>query len=149
MEYDLFPLPKNWVITPHAGELSKVLGISPQEINENRFKAVLDAAQMCGCHVLLKGYRTVMSYEDRTMIINSGNSALSKAGTGDVLTGLIAGLLAQGLETLQATATAAYIHGRIADEWVSVGKDKRTLMASDIKDHLPNLISRLSDGVLF
>ena len=82
------------------------------------------------------------------MVIHSGNSALAKAGTGDVLTGMIGALLAQGLETLQATATAAYIHGRLSDEWVRSGHSKNSLMASDLKDHLPQLLSRLVQGTL-
>jgi NAD(P)H-hydrate repair Nnr-like enzyme with NAD(P)H-hydrate dehydratase domain len=59
---------------------------------------------------------------------------------------MIGGLLAQGLDPVQATATAAYIHGRIADEWVRMGHDKRSLLASDLKDHLPQLISGISGG---
>ena len=82
------------------------------------------------------------------MVINSGNSALAKAGTGDVLTGMIGALLAQGLDTLPSAATAAYIHGRMADEWIRLGNDKRSLIASDIKDHLPELIARIDGSVL-
>lgn len=148
VQYELFPLPPNWVLTPHAGELSRILKIDSREIEANRYEAALRAAEMTGCHVLLKGYRSVLAYKERCMVINSGNSALAKAGTGDVLTGMIGGLLAQGLEAIQATATAAYIHGRMADEWVRVGNDKRSLNASDLKDHLPQLMSRLAGGAL-
>lgn len=148
VEDNLFPLPENWVLTPHSGELSRIIGIEAREIDRDRYAAVLKAAEITGCHVLLKGYRSVIGYKERCMVVNSGNSALAKAGTGDVLAGMIGGLLAQGLETLQATATGVYIHGRIADEWVRVGNDKRTLLASDIKDHLPVLMGRISGGAL-
>lgn len=148
VEYDLFPLPETWVITPHAGELSRVLKQAAHEIDKDRFQAALKAARECGCHVLLKGFRSVLAYEERCMVIQSGNSALAKAGTGDVLTGMIGGLMAQGLETLQATAVAAYIHGRLADEWVRTGHDRNTLMASDLKEHLGQLLGRISGGTL-
>lgn len=148
VQYNLFPLPKNWVLTPHASELSRIIKEDVRSITKNRYEAALKAAAIAGCHVLLKGYRSVIAYEDRCMVINSGNSALAKAGTGDVLTGMIGSLLAQGHECLQASATAAYIHGRMADEWVRVGHDKNSLTASDLKDHLPSLMARLANNTL-
>lgn len=148
VKYGLFPLPKNWVLTPHTGELARILNKEARVLDQNRYESALQATERTGAHVLLKGYRSVLAYEDRCMVINAGNSALAKAGTGDVLTGMIGGLLAQGLETLQATATAAYIHGRLADEWVRVGHAKRSLNASDLKDHLPALLARLVGGEL-
>lgn len=147
-EFDLFPLPKSWVLTPHSGELSRILKVDAKTIDADRYRYALEAANKTGCHVLLKGYRSVLAYEDRCMVILAGNSALAKAGTGDVLTGMIVGLLAQGVEAIQATATAAYIHGRMADEWVRIGNDKRALTASDLRDHLPVLMSRLAGGAL-
>jgi ADP-dependent NAD(P)H-hydrate dehydratase / NAD(P)H-hydrate epimerase len=145
----LFPFPSSWVITPHTGELSKILGVDSREIEKDRYAYALKAAKVTGCHVLLKGYRTVIAYGQRCMVIQAGNAALAKAGTGDVLTGMIGGLMAQGLDTLQATATAAYIHGRIADEWVRKGHDKSSLSASDLKDELPLLLGRIAGGVIF
>lgn len=147
-QYDMFPLPASWVLTPHAGELSRILKIPAHDIDKDRFEYAKQAAQLTGCHVLFKGFRSVLAYEERLMVIQSGNSALAKAGTGDVLTGMIAGLLAQGLEPLQATATAAYIHGRLADEWVRVGNDRSSLLASDLKDNLGQLMGRISGGTL-
>lgn len=148
VNYKLFPLLKNWVMTPHAGELSRVLGIPSEKIEQDRITACENAARLTGCHVLLKGYRSVLADEKRSLIILSGNSALAKAGTGDVLTGMITGLLAQGVPVVQATATAAYLHGRLADEWIKLGGDKRSLLASDIRDQLPGLMSRLMSGAL-
>ncbi len=148
VEFDLFPLPASWIVTPHSGELSRILKIEAREIDKNRFKSSLAASEAMGCHVLLKGFRSLIAFKGRSMVIHSGNSALAKAGTGDVLSGMIGALLAQGLETLQASATAAYIHGRIADEWVRVGNDRRSLLASDLKDHLPQLLQRISLGHL-
>ncbi len=145
---NLFPLPKTWILTPHAGELSRLLKKSARDIERNRFEAAFQAAKVTGCHVLVKGYRSVLAVDRRCMVIQAGNAALAKAGTGDVLTGMIGGLLAQGLDTVQATATAAYIHGRLADEWVHKGNDKRSLTASDLREDLPLLLGRISGGVV-
>lgn len=148
VQYDLFPLPSHWVLTPHAGELSRITKATSAAIEADRFRAALEASEKTGAHVLLKGFRSVMAHSGRVMVINSGNSALAKAGTGDVLTGMIAGLLAQGVDVVQGTAAAAFIHGKMADEWVRTGRDKRTLAASDLKDHLPELMARISQSGL-
>ncbi len=149
VQHNLFPLPESWVITPHSGELARILKIPSKDLNKDRYLAARQAAEVCGCHVVFKGFRTVLAFKERCMVVNSGNSALAKAGTGDVLTGMIGSMLAQGLETLQGTATAVYVHGRLADEWVRTGNDKSTLVASDLSHHLPQLLSRLSGGTLF
>jgi NAD(P)H-hydrate epimerase len=146
VDHDLFPLPENWVITPHAGELSRILKIHTQDIEKDRFKSAFAAYEKTKCHVLLKGYRSVLAFGTRCMVIQAGNSALAKAGTGDVLTGMIGSLLAQGLDPTQATATAAYLHGRLADEWVRSGNDKSSMTASDLKTILPQIVSRLRLG---
>ncbi len=146
VDHHLFPLPPQWVITPHSGELSRILKMAAQDIERDRFKAAFLAFEKTGCHVLLKGFRSVLAFGERCMVIHSGNSALAKAGTGDVLTGMIGSLLAQGLDTTQATATAAYLHGRLADEWVRSGNDKSSLTASDLKTILPQVVSRLRLG---
>ncbi|MBC87396.1 MAG: NAD(P)H-hydrate dehydratase, partial [Bdellovibrionaceae bacterium] len=148
VKFDLFPLPSHWILTPHTGELSRIIGKSIGEIESDRYLAALLGSERTGCHLLLKGYRSVLAYQHRAMVINSGNSALAKAGTGDVLTGMIAGLLAQKVEPIQATATASYIHGRMADEWVRSGHDRRSLNASDLRNHLPTLMSRLATGAI-
>lgn len=144
----LWPLPTNWVLTPHSKELSRILDCEVDAIEKDRFRFAQQASEKTGAHVLLKGYRTVLADTERILIIPAGNSALAKAGTGDVLSGMIGGLLAQGLETVQAVATAAYIHGRVSDEFVRVGNSKGSLSASDIKDHLPELMGRLQGGTM-
>jgi NAD(P)H-hydrate epimerase len=148
VQFDLFPLPRTWVVTPHSGELARIVKKEVAQLEADRFAAALHGSEMTGCHVLFKGFRSVVAHEKRCMVINAGNSALAKAGTGDVLTGMIGGFLAQGLEPLQATATGAYIHGRMADEWVRLGHDRRTLLASDLREHLPQLIGRIAGGTL-
>lgn len=149
VKHKLFPLPQSWILTPHNAELARILNMDVAKIENDRYAAALKAAELTGAHVLLKGFRSILAYQGRCMVILSGNSALAKAGSGDVLTGMIGSLLAQGLDTVQATATAAYIHGRIADEWVRNGNDKRSLNPSDIKDHLGPMLSRLAQGAIF
>jgi len=119
-----------------------------RELENDRFAAARKGSEAAGCHVLLKGYRSVVAFENRCMVIHAGNSALAKAGTGDVLTGMIGALFSQGMDTLQGAATAAYIHGRMADEWVRLGNDKRALAASDIAQQLPQLLTRIAGGAI-
>ncbi len=149
VEHDLFPLPENWVITPHSGELARVLKASVPDVEKDRVRATFEAYAKVKCHVLHKGFRSLIAFDKRCMIIHAGNSALAKAGTGDVLTGMIGGLLAQGLDTLQASATAAYLHGRLADEWIRSGQDKAAMTASDLRHLLPQVVSRLRLGGSF
>jgi NAD(P)H-hydrate epimerase len=139
----LWPLPKSWIITPHSGELGKILGQSAKSLNADRFLAAQIAAQKCGCVVLFKGFRSVISDGEKSLVILSGNSALAKAGSGDVLSGFIAAFRAQDLAPLYAAATAAYIHGRLAKEWIREGKDIISLLPSDLIHDVPNLIGKI------
>ena len=142
-KYDLFPLPADWILTPHAGELARVIDRTAAEIESDRLAAVDEAIKKTNAIVLLKGFRTVVGFGTRRRIINAGNAALAKAGTGDVLAGLIGGLLARGLAPFNAAATAAYLHGRVADEWV-LDRDPASLRASDVIDALPTLMAKVS-----
>lgn len=134
-----WPVPSDWILTPHAGEMSRILGVPAAEIEADRLGAVRETAKKTGAVVLLKGFRTVVHAEGKDYLIASGNVALAKAGSGDVLTGFISGLLAQGLRSHEAAVLGAYLHGAIADQWVRQGRGRRTLMASD----LPGLLASL------
>jgi hydroxyethylthiazole kinase-like uncharacterized protein yjeF len=139
----LFPFPASWILTPHVGELARIISEPAEAINENRQGALQKACALTGCHVLLKGAGTLISDGQKLVINSSGNASLAKAGSGDVLTGFIAGLLAQGLGTLGAASFAAFIHGLLADEWVESGRDQISLQATDLTSHLPQLLARL------
>ena len=139
----LFPLPKNWITTPHSGELGRLFEVEGKEIDQDRTSYALQASQILGCSVLLKGFHSVLASHGRCWIISSGNSALAKAGTGDVLTGFIGALLARGVSALEAGALGALIHGQIADDWIQAGKHKDTLMAKDLKELLPFTLQKL------
>lgn len=136
-------LPSTWILTPHEGELARLLGVSSSQIKMNREKFVLAAQKKFKTVVLLKGYRTLVADGFKVFEIQSGNPALAKAGTGDVLTGMILGLLSQGLSSSEAACLGAFVHGTIADHWVKEGNDVLSLMASDLVDRLPTVLKFL------
>lgn len=129
-------LPEDWLLTPHAGELGRLLNKTAKELEEDRPTAIQKAQEQWGSLFLLKGFRTMLRDAKKSYIIGSGNVALAKAGSGDVLAGFIGSLMAQGLSPIKAGCLGAYLHGRIADDWLRRGHSTRTLMASD----LPELI---------
>lgn len=107
---------KNIVFTPHPLEFTRLFGGDMNELLSNRESFVLDAAKSFFATVLLKGHRTLVATKNGELWENpTGGAGLSKAGSGDVLSGLIGGFLAQGMETVAATTLAAYLHGKAAD----------------------------------
>ena len=129
------------LITPHAGELARLLGADRADIEAHRLRFATRAAAELGCTVLLKGSTTVIASPaagERVLVNPTGTSWLATAGSGDVLSGLAGALLAQGLEPLRAAAAAAYLHGiaaRLAAEGAPIG-------ASDVIRALPAAIRR-------
>jgi hydroxyethylthiazole kinase-like uncharacterized protein yjeF len=115
------------LLTPHAGELARLLGADRADVEAHRLRFVTQAAAELGCTVLLKGSTTLIASPaaDQEVMVNpTGTSWLATAGSGDVLTGLTGSLLAQGLEPQQAAAAAAYLHGiaaRLAAEGAPIG----------------------------
>ena len=103
------------VLTPHPLELSRLIGLSVAEIQANRYSVARDFAQKHNCILVLKGAATIVTDGETTYVNSSGSSALAKAGSGDVLAGLITSLLAFSHDPLKASALAVYIHGRAAD----------------------------------
>jgi NAD(P)H-hydrate epimerase len=139
-------LPGNWILTPHTGELSRIIKIPSARIDEDRKSSVRTAAKMTGACILLKGFRTRIDDGERSYVIDSGNAALAKAGTGDVLSGFTGGLLARGLSVDQAGLCAAWVHGKIADRWVKQGFGQSTLLASDLPRLLRGVISSMENS---
>ncbi len=136
-------LPPNWILTPHAGELSRLIGVDAKTIEGDRFRYAEEAAKKFGCLVLLKGFRTVVSNGQRAVVILAGNPALAKAGMGDVLSGMIGGFLAQGLKPFTAACLGAAVHGHLADEWVRSGRDVLSFQPSDLSASLPFVLKSL------
>lgn len=130
-------LPSTWILTPHEGELSRMLKVSSATIRQDRKKYLLLAQKKFGCVILLKGHQTLIADSSQCWQIESGNPALAKAGTGDVLTGMIAGFLSQGLQPATAACLASFVHGYLADRWLRDHKDILSLLASDLLNDLP------------
>ncbi len=139
----LKPLPQNSIITPHPKELSRLLRIPVEEIQENRIKAAKTASEKFGCITVLKGHETVVCTKDLKCFINtSGNTALAKAGSGDVLTGMIAGFLSQGASCENAAKLGVYLHG-LTGEIASKDLTEYCVMAQDQIDNIPKAIKKV------
>jgi len=123
---------RTFVLTPHPGEMARLMGKSVAEVQANRFETARDFARDYGVTLVLKGSRTLIAHPDGRLAVNTtGNPAMAKGGSGDMLTGIIAGLLAQyPSDVTRAVEAAVYLHGMAADfavrEW-----DERTLLATD------------------
>jgi len=120
------------VLTPHPGEMARLAGITIAKVQANRLGTARDFAERMGVTLVLKGARTLIAHPDGRVAVNtSGNPGMAKGGSGDVLTGLIAGLLAQFPHNpAQAVQVAVYLHGLAADFAVREG-DEHTLLATD------------------
>jgi len=129
-------LPQHTILTPHPKELSRLMKISVDEVLSDRVASAVRAARKFGATVILKGHRTIVTDGERTFVNTTGNSALAKAGTGDVLAGMTAGLCAQGLSTLDASCLAAYLHGK-AGELASADSTEYGVLASDLPSYIP------------
>ena len=132
-------LPERVILTPHPGELSRLLHIDVASIQSDRVRYATEAARHFSAVVVLKGHRTVITDGDAVYINETGNSALAKAGTGDVLTGMTAGLCAQGLSPLQAACAAVYLHG-MAGELAASELTEYGVCASDLMRYIPLVI---------
>ena len=142
---EIFPMPQSWVLTPHSGELARLFKKTGARIERDRIAHAMKASQMTGATILLKGRYSVVACEDKCWIVPTGNSALAKAGTGDVLTGFIGALLARGVPSLDAALMAGYVHGLMAEYWEKQGKNLDTLLAGDLKDLVPLILSDLQN----
>jgi NAD(P)H-hydrate epimerase len=126
------------IVTPHPGEMARLSGRSTSEIQNDRISAATEFAKAHRCVVALKGHGTVVAGPNGEALINTtGNAGLATGGTGDVLTGLIAGLLAQGCSPLDATALGVFVHGLAGDIAVDA-LTQRALIASDLCDYFPD-----------
>lgn len=132
------------VLTPHAGELARLLGCTSAEIEKDRFGAVRATAMTTGAVVLLKGARTLVASPEGALWVNmTGGPALATAGAGDVLAGIIAAL-ACSLTPARAAAAGAFVHGRSAERWQAQheGAD-RGLLASEVASGVPATLGAL------
>jgi NAD(P)H-hydrate epimerase len=125
------------VMTPHPGEMARLAGATVAEIEADRIGAARAFAERHRVVLVLKGARTVVALPDGQVRINSsGNPGMASGGMGDVLTGLIGGLLAQGMEAGQAAVLAVYLHG-LAGDRLKARFGNAGLLATDLLREIP------------
>ena len=131
------------IITPHPGEMGRLVGASVEEIQKDRIGFTMALARRIGAIVVLKGARTVIASKEGNSWVNlTGNPGMATGGSGDILTGIIGGLLAQKLSPLEAAKTGVYLHGYAAD-LAAQKKGEISLIASDTLETIPEAIRRI------
>ncbi len=134
------------VITPHPGEMARLLRREIGEIQDDRLAAAREAAKVCGAVALLKGARTIVACpEGRAAIIPTGNPAMATGGMGDVLTGAIAALLGSGLPPFEAASCGAYLHG-LAGDLAAGSRGEFGLLAHEVADSIPSAMAHVRSG---
>jgi NAD(P)H-hydrate epimerase len=132
------------VITPHAGELGRLLGAGAKEVSASRLRSAREAAEGHGCCVLLKGSDTLVAGGGKVAVNSTGNVALATAGTGDVLSGVIGALLSRGMGAYEAAQAGAWAHGRAAELWLEeTGWPAESLVATDLLEYLPEALGEI------
>jgi NAD(P)H-hydrate epimerase len=124
------------VLTPHPGEFARLLGTTVAEVIANRELCAVAFAAKTGVVLLLKGARTLVTDGKRVYHNTTGNPGMATGGSGDVLTGVIAALVAQGLSAYDAAVLGAFVHGRAGDI-ATMHLGQTALVATDILDYLP------------
>ena len=125
------------VLTPHPGEMARLLGVSTEDIQRNRINSAQAFAEECGVTVVLKGAGTVIATTHGDVFINTtGNPGMATGGTGDVLTGMIGSLLAQGYGPTQAACLGVYLHG-LAGDLAAKEKGEAGMIAGDVIEKIP------------
>lgn len=134
------------VLSPHPGEMARLVGVSVKEIQEDRVGISREFAKKFDVCLVLKGARTAVAEPSGAIYINpTGNPGMASGGTGDVLTGMIGGLLAQGYDPIEAAKAGVYFHGLTGDEVI---KDKGSsgMIASDLTEALPRIIRQFEQA---
>ncbi len=123
----------NWILTPHPGEAARLLRITSKAVEIDRFKAVRDLASLYDGIVVLKGAGSLIAskVDSSLALCSTGNPGMASGGMGDVLTGVISGLLAQGLQPFTASKASVYLHG-LAGDLAAKSGGERGLMATDL-----------------
>ena len=135
------------IITPHVGEATRLLKSDSTYIQANRTEVALNLAKDLHISCVLKGAGTVCAHHDGSWFVNAtGNPGLASGGTGDVLSGIIGGLVAQGLDGFDAEKLGVYVHGAAADALVSKGIGPVGMTASEVAVEARNVINQLNAG---
>ncbi|WP_251366301.1 NAD(P)H-hydrate dehydratase [Coxiella-like endosymbiont of Rhipicephalus sanguineus] len=132
---------EDWILTPHPGEASRLLNVSCHKIQSNRFEAIRQLAQRYRGVVVLKGAGTLIKgREEEISVCSAGNPGMATGGMGDILSGVIGGLLAQRLSFMMAAQAGVFIHSLAADRAAEEGGE-RGLLATDLFPHLRTLVN--------
>jgi len=133
-------------LTPHPGEMARMLGVSVSEVQRDRIETVREFATRHRVHIVLKGSRSVIGFPDGRVFVNpTGNPGMASGGTGDVLTGMLGAFLARGLEPGAALVSSVYLHGSAGDIAAErVGEE--ALVARDVIAAIPEAFKRLHGG---
>ena len=135
--------PASIIITPHPGEMGRLVGKTTGDVQSERIGVAQEVASQTGTVVVLKGARTVISDQEGEAYVNpTGNPGMARGGMGDILTGMIASFIGQGLTELEAAKAGVYIHG-LAGDIAAKSQGEVGLMATDLLDNLPQAIKRL------
>lgn len=136
-------LPPNTVLTPHPKELSKLMGVNTEDVLLNPDFWVKKCCEKYNCTTALKLHKTIVADNEGNFYINNtGNSALSHGGSGDVLCGMISGFLAQGLNCFDASVLSVYLHGSAA-EIASNELTEYSTLSSDLINYIPKAIKSI------
>jgi NAD(P)H-hydrate epimerase len=132
------------ILTPHPGEMARLTGRATRQIQENRLEVTREFALQYKVHVILKGAATLVCDPEGNLAINpTGNPGMASGGMGDVLTGVIGGFLAQGLNPWQASCLGVYSHGLAADRLAA--ETRAGYLASEVAHELPFVLEDLRD----
>lgn len=134
------------VITPHPGEMSRLVALSRNEISKAKERVAKDFANKYNVVCVLKGHRTVVAGPGGKNYVNTtGNPGMAKGGTGDVLTGMIAAFIGQGMRPFDAARLGVYLHG-FAGDLAAKEKGETSMLASDLLNNIPDAIKKLSSS---
>jgi NAD(P)H-hydrate epimerase len=138
---------RSLVITPHPGEMSRLTGLSIPDIQKDRTRIARDFAKDHGVIVVLKGHRTLIARPDGEVWVNTtGNPGMATGGTGDILTGMVAGMIAQNPQRVsEAVASAVYLHG-LAGDVARETLGEHSLVATDLIAALPEAFRRVREA---
>ncbi|MCY6354565.1 NAD(P)H-hydrate dehydratase [Clostridium sp. ZS2-4] len=128
------------ILTPHLGEMSRITNISIEKIEKNKIQIAKQFAKEYGVILLLKGYNTIITDGETTIVNTTGNSGMASGGMGDCLTGVIASFIGQGLDPFKATYMAAYVHGACGDK---LSENMFCVNAQHVLEELPFVIKEL------
>ncbi len=132
------------VLTPHPGEMARLLGISVKEVQARRIPVAQDFARIIGAVVVLKGAATIVADPDGRVAVNStGNGGMAVGGMGDVLTGIIGGFIAQGLGVFEAACLGVWAHGKAGDRLQEIDGIECGFLASELAGEIPAVLAEM------